>query len=887
MKAACPKCGTELPAEAQFCFKCGNRIGESEDSTERLQRYIPKELLAKLEAARESGGMQGERRVVTMLFCDVKGSTAAAEQLDAEEWTDVMNGAFERLIPPVYRYEGTLAKMMGDAILAFFGAPIAHEDDPQRAVLAGLDIVEGIASYKEEVRAQLGIDIDVRVGINTGLVVVGEVGSDMHVEYTALGDATNVAARMEQTAQPGTVQVAADTYRLVAPLFEAEDLGAQQVKGKSEPVQTYRIIGPKKEPASLRGIEGLVSPLIGRDKELASLKSALDELKRGRGQIVSLMGDAGLGKSRLISELREAAKAHDATNGALPVDIGWHEARSISYETSTVFAPFAGLLRRMLNLGDHDGYEAVKEGVRRLMPNGSSESAPFLSTMLDIDVTGEDLELVRHLQPPQLRDRVFGATKGLFERLASSKPQILVLEDVHWFDSSSLDLLEQMMALTDRVPLLMIGVFRPQRQEPSWRFHEAAARDYAHRYTALSLEPLDDEQSRDLVGKLLYVEELPEKVRALILTKAEGNPFFVEEVIRSLLDAGLIIRENSRWKATKEIADIALPDTLAGVINARLDRLGDETKRVAQTAAVVGREFRFATLAAVSERPGGLDDALSELERRDLVREMSRVPDRVYRFKHALTRDAAYGSLLLKSRRDLHRRTAECLESQVDERVQEIGRHFLEAREHSRALPYLVEGADRAARAYSTQDAIDLYSRALEILEAAPNVALTRRAREGLGAALTFAGQAQQAVDNYHSMFHAAQEFGDQPMQVSALNKLGFVTAMMAGAVPEAEQHLVDAEQLARECNDLAGLAELHMTYCYLRTTAGDFDDAYGHLSESAEIGNDLGAEEPKLFGMVHIANTLCYMTKFDESWEKAQEARIVAEEAGNQKWLS
>jgi class 3 adenylate cyclase len=341
----CTDCGTELPAGAKFCFSCGAKIGDPASAPttastptpptaetpqtaaesaafDRLAQYVPKELLNKLESARTGASMAGERRVVTMLFCDVQGSTAAAGALDPEDWAEIINGAFEHLIAPVYKFEGTLAGLMGDAILAFFGAPIAHEDDPQRAVLAGLEILESIQPYSEEIKRKWGIDLAVRVGINTGLVVVGEVGSDLRVEYSALGDAINIAARMEQTAAPNTLQITAETQRLIAPFFDFTDLGGIEVKGKEEPIQAYRVNHAASEMGQLRGIEGLDSPLVGRAVEIETLKRAASELADGRGQIVSLMGEAGLGKSRLMAELRRAATDQQQ---AL-----WLEGRSLS-----------------------------------------------------------------------------------------------------------------------------------------------------------------------------------------------------------------------------------------------------------------------------------------------------------------------------------------------------------------------------------------------------------------------------------------------------------------------------------------------------------------------------------------------------------------------------
>ena len=490
----CLGCGTTNPERARFCLNCGQEVGEpgTGSGPSQLQKYIPKELLGKLEAAQASGGMQGERRIVTMLFCDVSGSTDAAGKLDPEEWAEIINGAFDHLIAPVYRYEGTLARLMGDAILAFFGAPIAHEDDPQRAILAGLDIIEGIGPYREQVKSKWGLDFQVRVGINTGLVVVGEVGSDLRVEYTALGDAINMAARMEQTAQLGTVQVAADTYKLTAPLFEFEDLGQIEIRGKSEPVQAYRAMQAKAEPGSLRGIEGLDAPMVGREVEMGRLGEIISELRRGRGQIVSVMGEAGLGKSRLIAELRHslasdgllrlagAASGPEARPDA-KAQIGWYEGRCVSYEGTTPYAPIINLFSTYFGFrpeqSGQDRYDAIHSHVSELLPDGADETAPFIASMLGIKLSGGAEERVTYLQPPQVRDRIFRATSGFFASLAQARPIVLVFEDLHWIDPTSLDLLEQLMQLTERAPIVIIGVFRPWKQEPSWRFHETATRD--------------------------------------------------------------------------------------------------------------------------------------------------------------------------------------------------------------------------------------------------------------------------------------------------------------------------------------------------------------------------------------------------------------------------
>ncbi|MBI4306864.1 MAG: AAA family ATPase [Chloroflexi bacterium] len=894
MQTACPQCSSPIPQGAAFCPMCGHKVGQQRVAARApaLQRYVPAELMAKLEYARSHGGMLGERRTVTVLFCDVKGSTSAAEKLDPEEWAEIMNGGFECLIAPVYRYEGTLARLMGDAILAFFGAPIAHEDDPQRAVLAALEVLDEVQPYREKVKARWGFDFNVRAGINTGLVVVGEVGSDLRMEYTALGDAVNLAARMEQTAEPGTVQIAENTHRLVAPLFDFKELGAVEVKGRAEPVRSYRVLRPRAEPGRLRGLAGLEAPLIGRETEYRSLKAALAELRAGRGQIVSVIGDAGVGKSRLVAEVRKEVNSETvtsterATGSSERPPVAWYEGRSFSYETSTPYAPFVDLLVECLRLRSRDSpaekYARLKAEVASVMADRTLDVAPFLATMLQLPVEGEDFERVKYLAPPLLRAQVFRATCEFFGRLGRSRPVVLVFEDLHWVDSTSLELIEHLLPVTEQSTLMLLAVYRPQRQDPSWKLHELASRDYAHRYTSLMLEPLDAKDTRTLVNTLLHIEGLPDHLRDLILKKSEGNPFFVEEVIRSLIDSGSVRRDNGVWHATREIADIAVPDTIAGVITARLDRLSESARPVVQTASVIGREFGFDILAEISETPESLETALVDLQRRGLVREKSRLPSRVFMFKHALTQETAYSTLLLSRRRDLHRKIAGSYERSDSGRAGEIARHYLEAREAEKALPWLVEAGDQAARSYSTREAIDYYLKTMGIVDQVADTTHPRRAFEGLGGAYVFANEAGKAMETYERMLEFAKARNDRPMQVSALNKSGFAAGLRMGRLEEAERRLAEAERLARDCQDYPGLLELHITHCFINTTTGRFATAMDHLSQSAQLGKDLGAGPARLLSLTHISFVLTLMRRFDDAWGVIQEAKQLALDLGH-----
>jgi predicted ATPase/class 3 adenylate cyclase len=828
--------------------------------------------------------MVGERRIVTVLFCDVKGSTSIAEMLDPEEWAEIMNGAFRYLIEPVYRYEGTLARLMGDAILAFFGAPIAHEDDPYRGVRAGLEIIESIQPYREQVRRTYNLDLNVRIGINTGLVVVGEVGSDLRMEYTAMGDAVNVAARMEQTAEPGTVQISANTHKLVSSLFDFEPLGEIELKGKTEPVQAYRVLRARPGAVPERGIEGLHSPLVGRDRDLLTLQTCLNELMAGRGQIVSVMGEAGLGKSRLVAEARKWL--HASTSGFQSPALNWYEGRSYSYDASVPYAPFISLFTSLFGIAPEDKdtgeqkYAAVRAGVAQALPGYEDELAPLFAALLGIELSGEQAERVKFLEPPQMRARIFAAVRALFEAMARTKPTVLVFEDLHWVDPTSLELLEQLMPLTDSVSLMLLALFRPIKEDPSWRFHEMASREYHHRYTPVALAPLDDNSARQLVANLLEIEDLPAKVRDLILTKAEGNPFFVEEVIRSLLDMKLVVRVNSHWRATRDIENITVPDTLAGVITARLDRLEEHTRQVAHTASVIGREFALDVLQEVHDVPQVLDDAVSSLQRRELVREKSLLPRRVYMFKHVLTQESAYSSVLLSRRRKLHRQVAECLERRQPELAYEIARHFLASGDQARALPYLTSAGDQASRANAVQEAIGYYSGALKILETVRDPSLARRAYEGLGRILMFTNP-QHALQHFEAMRAYGLAQGDIPMQISALNKLA-QTYMWLGRIEDLMSNLAQAEELARQYEDLHGLAENYTIRCGVCNSTGDFQNAAHYLAESTRIGEMSANEELKAFGLTHTAMTRLFMAQLDEAREKAEQALQLVEQIGH-----
>src|SRR5215218_7814269 len=564
----CPRCQMANPEGARFCLNCGNQL----EAQVRVD---------------------GERKYVTVLFADVVDSTGLGERLDPEQVAEIMNGVFAFLNASVTNYDGTVARLLGDAIIAFFGAPVAHEDDAERAVRAGLDIQAAAQEYAEFVKRDYGVDFGVRVGINTGLAVLAAVGDEIRTEYTAMGDTTNVAARMQSAAVPGTVLISADTYHLVKELFEFKPRGATEVRGKSTPIETYEVLAPRIVPGKVRGLEGegLTSPLVGRAAEFRLVHDKLEEVRQGRGAFVAVVGEAGLGKSRLLAEVRTT------TDSQPPV--AWLEGRALSYEQAVTYYPWRQVIRQAIGAQEGEAPETVRERIRLASDRYGLEGdeLPFLEAMLGVE-SEVSSQTMMELAGDTLMEGITKATRDYVSGLAQTTPTVIVFDDLHWADTASLELLLNVAGLVEDRPLLIICLLRPDKDAPSWSAIERARGELGERYTEILLEPLDAADAQELLGNLLYIEDLPESVRKLILNKAEGNPFFVEEVIRTLIDSEYIVQENNHWRATREIVNVNIPDTLSGVLGARIDRLPENTKHVAQTAAVLGRIFAYRALTA-------------------------------------------------------------------------------------------------------------------------------------------------------------------------------------------------------------------------------------------------------------------------------------------------
>ncbi len=715
LEQRCPSCGTSNSPNAKFCKHCGTSLAAWLDQLGALRQAAPQALQEKMRAA--SLNIESERKPVTILFTDIVGSTSLAERLDPEEWKEIVSGAHRRVGEAVYRYEGTIAQLLGDGVLAFFGAPITHEDDPMRAVRAGLDIQRSIAEYTRELQGYVD-NFRLRVGINTGTVVVGNVGDDLHMEYLAVGDAVNLAARMQSEARPGHVLISEATARLVRTAFELEALGEIGVKGKAEAVKAFEVIDRKALPLSRHGIEGLSSPFVGRERELVVLKTALRQLVDGHGQIAAVLGEAGIGKTRLMEEARGDAEF---------ASVRWLEGRALSYGATLPFWAITQLINNDLGLSDGDPEAKIKAALRRRVSALFGDQArmvlPYLVHLMGVTSDEASAGHVQELDGETLKRELLWATAEYFNRVCQERPTVLVFEDLHWADPSTLEELESLLALTDRAPVFLLLLGRIERDHGSWRLKVKAETDYAHRFTEIQLRPLSSEASDELVSGLLEVADVPDRIRRLILERSEGNPLYLEEIIRSLIEQGAIVREGQAWRATADIREVEIPETLQGVLLARIDRLQEDVRRTLQLASVIGKSFLYRLLEAIAAAEKELDDHLSQLQRADLVREKTRRPELEYVFRHSLTQQAAYNSLLIERRKEFHRKVGEALELLFADRQEEfyglLAHHFDAAGERARAIDYVIKAGDKARLEDACQEAVKYYRRAIELLNEA------------------------------------------------------------------------------------------------------------------------------------------------------------------------
>ena len=615
--------------------------------------YTPPYLAEKIFTSRAA--LEGERKQVTVLFADLKGSTELIEGLDPEEARRLLDPALHVMMDAVHRYEGTVNQVLGDGIMALFGAPVAHEDHAVRACYAALAMQAAMRRYAEEVRRSHGLEMLARVGLNSGEVVVRSIGNDLHMDYSAVGQTTHLAARMEQLATPGSIRLTAATLRLAEGLVQVNALGQFPVKGLAEPVEVFELVGAsairrRLQASAARGL----TRFVGRQQELAALQQALERAGAGHGQVVALVGEAGVGKSRLVYE---CVHAHQ-TPGWLVL-----ESASVSYGKATPYFPVIDLLKRYSHVEEHDDTRTIRAKVTGqvlTLDPALQDTVPALLALLD--ALPEDSPFLT-LDPPQRRQRTLDALKRVLLRESQEQPLLLVFEDLHWIDSETQALLNSLVESLPTSRLLLLVNYRPEYQ------HGWGSKTY---YTQLRLDPLPPVSAEEFLHALLGDDPRLKPLTDLLIARTEGNPFFLEESVRTLAETGVLVGARAAYRLGQALAGLQVPATVQAVLAARIDRLPAEEKRLLQTAAVLGTEVPLPLLHAIAEVPEAvLQRHLAALQSAEFLYETRLFPEHEYTFKHALTHEVAYGSLLLERRRVLHARIVEALEALAGERVAE------------------------------------------------------------------------------------------------------------------------------------------------------------------------------------------------------------------------
>jgi class 3 adenylate cyclase/tetratricopeptide (TPR) repeat protein len=654
--------------------------------------------------------ISGERRTVTVLFIDAAGSTAIGERLDPEELYDLTQDILQRMMDAVYTYEGHVAHFRGDGIMAIFGAPIAHEDSARRAVSAALEMQRALGECAIVIEGRLGVELSFRVGLNTGRVVVGHIGDDLAMEFTAMGDTVNLAARMEGAAAPGAVYVTADTYRAVRDYFELEPVGQLSLKGKQEPVQTYKILNERAirtrfEVAAERGL----TPYVGRQQELDLLRRDLERVKDGRGQVALISGEAGIGKSRLLLEFRRSAQD----------EVSWLEGQCISYGKHIPYRPIIDFVKDAFQIEESDSEARIIQRVYEATANwnqAAHAAVPYLKALLSVDPGDPNLS---RMDPRDRRAGIFDGLQALLLQKSDDRPLVVVVEDLHWADEQSEAVLKALVDFIATAKVLLILTYRPDYA------HSLGARSF---FNQIALGDLTSGERLILAGNILQQARLPQEVATIITAKGEGNPFYIEEVTKSLVEAGILQEQEGNYALVEPLQRVQVPDTIQEVILSRIDRLDGEAKAALQLASVIGRRFTARLLDSISDLENELDAVLAELKDLELIYQESRYPELAYMFKHALTQDVAYQTLLRKQRRSLHRLIGAAIEELYADRLSEqfemLAHHYDEGELRDEALIYLVKAGDKAAAAYANQDALDYYGRALGVCESPGSSAL-------------------------------------------------------------------------------------------------------------------------------------------------------------------
>ena len=809
--------------------------------------YTPPHLAEKILTSRSA--LEGERKQVTVLFCDMTNSTPLAERLGPEAMHTLLNHFFELALAAMHRYEGTINQFLGDGFMALFGAPIAHEDHARRAVLAALDLQRALHERRGEDTAS----IHVRMGLNTGLVVVGAIGDNLRMDYTAVGDTTNLAARLQQVATPGQIVIAEATHRLVAGYCDTHALGALSLKGKSDPVAAWEVLAARADRTRLDvEAERGLTPFVGRARELRLLHDCFALAQAGQGQVVFLVGEPGIGKSRLLLEFRRE----------LGTAATWSEGHAMSFGQAMAFHPLIDWLKRYFGIDEGDAERVIAEKVTQGVVHLGEDLhplLPYVHYLLAVDPG----PVVHTMDPQQRRGEIFAAVRHVIMRAADVCPQIVVFEDLQWMDQATQVFLTLFMDSLPTARVLCLLTYRTGYVPP---FGE---RTYSMRMALTTLSTTDSVQMAQAV---LATASLPAALQTLLAQRAEGNPFFVEELVKALRDIGALRQTGDQAVLTRPLHEVVLPATIQDIIMARIDRLADTPKQTLQLASVIGREFTRRLLDRLAAPRAHTEIYLQELKALELIYERSLFPELAYMFKHALIQDVTYNSLLVRRRQELHHLIGRAIEELYADRITEqyemLAYHFAKAEVWDTALDYLLKAAAKAASAFATREALALYDQAEDAV----------RQCDGETRAQTLLGIHQARADLYLLVsdferartegacaLALARQTGDQVREGAALAGMGM--ASLLGH--QFDQALVDARQaitVAEAVGAQSVLAGAHITLGFLYEVTGRLDEARAELEPTIRSSRARGDVTNEAAALIFAAEIPGWEAKFDEA---------------------
>jgi len=841
-----------------------------------LTPYLPAGVLTRLRDTRTLQ-IEGEHRLVAVLFANVVGLGEFADRLGPGQEDQIvasLNRYFLTMEDALRQFGGVVNKIdlyeHGDKLLAFFGAPVAHEDDAERAVRAAWAMQSALNGEDHTLQEAFAPSrLQQRIGISYGYAFAGHMGTHWRHEYTVMGDEVNLAARLMSAAPPDSVTISSNVLRKVRSLFHLTPRGSVTLKGKSAPFRLFTVEGLRAIPEPVRGLEGLRAPLVGREAEWRKLLNIAEELLAGRGQIVSITGEAGVGKSRLVAEWRDYLHAGRGSG------VRWAEGRCLSYTESISYLPFQEIVRELIGLRAQESALVATAKVRealhtRLPPDEAQTTLPYVLNFLDLPLDEAQHEKVRYLDAEALRRRVFLALAHLIEAYAPSQaePLALILDDIHWMDPASLDLLEYLLPSVERAPLILMLLYREERAKGCWKVHEKAVREFPHCTLEIALRSLAPDDSQRLLTSLIPPEAWPASLRNQILEHTEGNPLFMEEMLRILLDKRLLTRdETGRWQFTDQAVFVEIPDSLQGVLMARLDTLEEPPRRTAQVAAVIGRNFVFDVLAAVAPEPEAeLNPHLARLMQYEIVHETQRAPELVYAYKHSLMQQVCYEALLTRTRRDYHRKIAVYLESRYTVSEADaasalplIAQHAFLGQDWPRALRYQSLAGQRAQKLFANQEALDHFQKALQSAGHLPPEETSAEQQlicAALGELLITTGQYEPALGYLERARALAVERGNAAEQARACRWLGKLYEVRGDYDPAFEWIQRTLDILAGQ--ETSEAAEALLIAGLINTRQGRFDRALEHCENALRIGQNLGevtvlARSYNLMGIIAI----------------------------------